>query len=735
MEDGSDAVGADDREASAAGGELRVVKRSLNKALAMSAEQKAIFLDRVEELVRGVSRVMHHGSQIATAYVLREMENDRPPTDETLQNQTFWRQCMSYAKASTPAGAYQAIKEFADERRHLFPDTKLVKMDGNCINAAARKFRASVLTMLSDRFYQRVVAATKAMFPDAPRYVLNSVASRCMGRSGGSAAVLDSRAWRFIEAVREDIFRGADVSALAVEDVVWMGGWVKRGHRDEAVAELLAGRVPSADHMTKKGLKAAEHVLAFLPDCRAAAGPVPDDAIASLVAARLPQRVSGAAREAVVNDVLRGSNEAPKDYTDLVRIARSMLRFAGAISVPWLKRHPSRALVAVRRMMLEVERGIDIAEMEGKPRRPRRFPLLPVFAQRRQMISLDALTILSICKNASILKKGTKATALTVDVRRSLFRVPKGFPFSENTSIETDGVAVVLRVFKREVTSAPKIATAADLGGVRYARVVSNDPGRRQIATTVEWTEESGLLPGSKRMTRDEYYNQAGINARMKKRRKRDEKVAGEEAVLKSATLKVATLADYEKALRARADVVEALWTHKLGRWTSISDMSGYSARRKALDRFWRHKVGLEASPSESRTVVVFGDGKFPATGRRERAVPRKAMEASAARFAAAVVKVREAYTTKVCSSCHCPTREVRMLRRVKSRAGGRRIRRVEVLELRRCESNACSASPLKSRDVDAAISILQVFLAGNERPLGYTKAGYDAAMSLRAAR
>ena len=89
---------------------------------------------------------------------------------------------------------------------------------------------------------------------------------------------------------------------------------------------------------------------------------------------------------------------------------------------------------------------------------------------------MDALAIFSICKTASILKKGTKPADVTIDVRRSVFHVPNGFPFNDNTSIETDGVAVVLRVFKREVSAAPKIATAADLKGVMYTRVVSNEP-------------------------------------------------------------------------------------------------------------------------------------------------------------------------------------------------------------------------------------------------------------------
>ena len=302
--------------------------------------------------------------------------------------------------------------------------------------------------------------------------------------------------------------------------------------------------------------------------------------------------------------------------------------------------------------------------------------------------------------------------------------------------IETDGVAVVLRAFKQTVMTAPKIATARDIEGLSYSRVISNDPGRRQIATTVEWKKGSDdrwfMEPGSKRLTRDEYYNQSGINVRMRKRRRRDAVVAEETSVLKEASIKTASAAAFEASLLTRMTVVEALWTHKLGRWTSIADMSGYAARRRTLDRFWRRKVGLEESPAKSRTVVVFGDGSFPPTGKRERAVPRKAMEAAAARFAAAVVKVKEAYTTKVCSACHASTDEVKMLRLKKSRSGVMRQRRVIVQELRRCESNACSASRYKSRDKDAAISIFQIFIAGNERPVGYTKEGYDAAMRVR---
>ena len=62
----------------------------------------------------------------------------------------------------------------------------------------------------------------------------------------------------------------------------------------------------------------AKHVLVFLPTFRAAAGPVLDETIAELVAARLPLKISAATREAVIRDIVQGSNEAPKIHLDLV---------------------------------------------------------------------------------------------------------------------------------------------------------------------------------------------------------------------------------------------------------------------------------------------------------------------------------------------------------------------------------------------------------------------------------
>ena len=492
--------------------------------------------------------------------------------------------------------------------------------------------------------------------------------------------------------------------------------------------------MPDANRVKRTGRIMAEHVLAFLPACREARGPVSQDIAEQLVVSRLAPNVTEEERRNVISDVFNGSTTAAQRHKTLVTVARYLLCYTGVITISWLKRHPSRALVAVHDMMQMVEAAAR-NDQEKQPRKrrrtPKRFPLLPIFGQRRQMICLDGDTLLAICKATGLLCSAATRGALTLDFKRSLFRVSSGFNFSDNTSIESDGVAVILRVFKEKTLAGPKVATVDDLPDLAFSRVLAGDEGRRQIVTLVEWAHGERTNK-SVRLTRKEYYAEAGVDKRMSERRRRDQAIAAELLVYKKYSIKTADVDEFEEASRKRARVIETIWRHKLGRWTSIADMSGYIARRRALDRFWRHKAGLEACHTASDTIVVFGDGRFSCTGKKERAVPRRALEAAAARFAKLVVKVNEAYTTCVCSKCHMPNRPVKMLR-WRMRNGTLVQRRVDVLELRRCVSNVCSASPYKSRDVDAAISILDIFFAGNARPICYTKVGYETALAAQA--
>eukprot|EP00873_Tetraselmis_striata_P026897 jgi/Tetstr1/447161/TSEL_034598.t1 len=641
----------DDEEDEDAGAELRVVKRCLRKALNMSTDEKDLFVSRVEELVVAVSRLMHHGSLLATNYVLHRMNDGNPPSDDLLTDQTFYRQCMTYSSSSVRSGAYPEVKSFADTKRHLIPHTEQVPYSGNCVNAAARKLKSSVLTILSHRFHQRVTSAVRAMFPDIPDRARIAIKQRCLGRPGGPPIALTREAWAFVDAVRGDIFHGADVYSTAVEEAVWNCRGIKKADREAVCTELLAGRMPEMDSLKGSGREVVTHVLEFLPACRAHRGAVPDEEVRRLVAAaagRVFRRATDEQKQQVVEDVIHTTSSADRRFGRLISAARSMLRFAGVISIGWLKTHPARALIAVRRMMLEVEDGIRLAEKLGKKRRPKRFPLLPIFGQRRQMVTLDADTLVGLCKAVGILPSGAGRKALTEDFKRSLLRVPAGFVFSDKTSLQSDGVAIVLRTSKTNPLASAEMATKDDLEDIVFDRVLANDPGRADIATVVEWTDEEGLKRGSTRLTRKEYYQQAGINRRARKRRMRDRAISEHLNKWKEASIKTADPEAFEEALRVRMSPlpgsegdpsIEVVWGHQLARWTSIMDMTAFAAKRRTLDRFWRHKVGLEARHDLSRTVVVFGDGKFSASGRGERAVPRKAMEASAARFAAKVVK------------------------------------------------------------------------------------------------
>lgn len=344
---------------------------------------------------------------------------------------------------------------------------------------------------------------------------------------------------------------------------------------------------------------------------------------------------------------------------------------------------------------------------------------------KRQMVTLDADTLLSILKKCGLLSKEAKRSVLTPDFMKSIFRIPNKVTMTDKVSVETDGVAVVLRLKKQGLPSElPRAESVRDWQTILADadRCLFVDPGINQPVTIAEWKPGIGVTNKQYRMTAKEYYNEASVKQRILYRKKRDSEVDAETTAIRKATLKTSSLPEYRESLEIRMAVAEALWNHTLGRWTSRLRMKAWMKKRSAVDRFWVNKIGLTADRTESRTVVVFGDGSFSCTMRgKKHAAPLRQIEKAAGRFSRLAVKISERYTTKVCSRCHMPTVGVR--RDVNGR-------HVVVQESRYCHSQTCHSAPFKARDYDATLSIGEVFMAmvrGEERPECYTKAGYDA--------
>lgn len=716
---------ADDDDIVAA--ECRVVKRCLRKALLLEEEPKEVFLNKVERLVTCVSRLMHHGSLIATHYVLHLFENGTPPTDDMLRDQTFYRSCMMYAKSSTRKGAYPDIKDFADAKRRYIPDTLTEKFDGNCINAAAVKLKTATMTMLTEQFQKRIDTVVNELFRGQHSQVRAAMKLRVCGFAGTVPVVLDQQATQFVDDVRSVLFDGLDTVREAVQYVVAVHGRsVASANKPIVVASLCDNGVlpDGVQRMGPKLREAAGHVVAFLPAARAYRN-VPVDVLTELVASRLP-----GATEDTVNAVLTavtGGHAGPAGHECLVSVAQSMFHYRGVVTKAWIKQHPSRALAALQHGRLECEAFSKTLTEKERP--IKRFALLPVFGLRRQMITLDADTLLSMFKGCGVLPRVATRKCFTAEFMKSVFRLPNNVTIRDNVSVETDGVAVILRVDK--CCPLPSKLARAEHGLLRrfrdiVQRVIVTDPGLNQSATTAEWTPEGGVSDKSMRFTSAEYYAEAAVTQRTKYREKRDKAVTEQRRTARSACLTVATVKEFEESLGVRNTVVEDLWRHELARWTSRLRMEAYIRKRSAVDRFWVNKVKLDADRTASFTIVGFGDGSFQCNMRgKRRGAPLRKLEQSAARFSALAFKIGERYTTKVCSHCHMPTVGVRRLQNG---------RRVLVQELRRCLSQACHSIPFKARDKDAALSILEIaleLLFGRSRPEWYTKEGHDACVAM----
>eukprot|EP00873_Tetraselmis_striata_P033958 jgi/Tetstr1/454222/TSEL_041141.t1 len=703
--------------------ECRVVKRCLRKALLLHGDSKEVFMNKAERLVTRVSRLMHHGSLLATHYVLHLFESGAPPSDAMLCDQTFYRSCMMYAKSSTRRGAYPDVKDFADAKRGLIPDTPTEQFDGNCVNAAAVKLKTATLTMLTEQFQKRVQTAVNGLFRGQHAHVRDAIALRVSKPFGGVPVVLDREATRFVDGMRTELFSGLDTLREAVDFVVAVFGRGVSSQNKPVVAASLcdAGVLPEGvPRIGPKLREAAGHVAAFLPVARARAS-VPTDTVRQLVASRLVHHDQDAV-DRVVTAVLCG-HAAPEGHECLVAVAQSVFQYRGVVTKPWIKRHPSRALAALQHGRLACE--AKSRTLSDKDPALKRFALLPTFGMRRQMVAVDADTLLSVLKRCGVLQGKATRRSLTPEFIQSVFRIPNNATVRSNVSVETDGVAVILRVDKsRPLPGSLPRAEGALLQGVldRVDRVVVSDPGLNQPVTTAEWRPGGGVSDRSVRLTAKEYYSQAAVAQRVRYRKERDKVVARQRTTARSACLSVATMAEFESSLATRNGVVEDLWRHTLGRWTSRLRMEAYMRERSAVDRFWVRKVKLDADRPASRALVAFGDGSFQCTMRGKRhGAPLRKLERSAARFSALAFTVGERYTTKVCSRCHMPTVGVRRLRNG---------RRVLVQELRRCLSQACHSIPFKARDKDAALSILEIVLAllsGDDRPECYTRDGYNA--------
>ena len=340
------------------------------------------------------------------------------------------------------------------------------------------------------------------------------------------------------------------------------------------------------------------------------------------------------------------------------------------------------------------------------------FTILPVMSIRRHHISIDGGALRDLLVSAGELPSSVTQTdflALRDDYFRAVFRVRDTWHLGNE--VKTDGVSLCVNVWRR---------VSEPLGEARLIEMYGDceeyhatDPGEKNLAAVVHAV--SGQQVSRCRLTSKQLAVESHAARNLAVRKRYDEAIKDVMNVMANETLKTHRADAIQRYLEKKARHYPRLWEHHAALKTSAWRMDTYIHRWSCVDRFW-HKA---TCGNRYRPLMKYGAASVSSTGiRGRRAGPSKLVRKACAKHFS-VVDVDEYMTTKRCCDCHETTVAVGQ-RFVGPLNRNQRTRWWnETRGLRRCRSNECRGSPLKSRDYAASWNIGIVW---PERPLAFRR-------------
>jgi hypothetical protein len=257
-------------------------------------------------------------------------------------------------------------------------------------------------------------------------------------------------------------------------------------------------------------------------------------------------------------------------------------------------------------------------------------------------------------------------------------------------TLETDGVAVCFHFKKAKVR---KVEPSGDEGTKTITvpeyltgRVIGVDPGRSNILFASEVLPNGTIK--SYRLTRAQYYKEAGINEAKKHTEKWQRSIQAELTSLTKASSKVLSVEDFQKYIGVFVSVRDSLWEEYTKRHWARQRLGLYGGKKRVFAKFLN---ALEKGGTEE-PVLAFGSAKFAPGGRGEVSVPTsRAFKECKYRFGVHVVD--EFRTTRI------NWRDDSLLDSV-----GRSDRKVAIRGLLWCGST--NVNKFVDRDSNAALNI-----------------------------
>jgi hypothetical protein len=323
----------------------------------------------------------------------------------------------------------------------------------------------------------------------------------------------------------------------------------------------------------------------------------------------------------------------PEEARQFIEQQRDILGVDGddIVDAKWLREHKDNVVYYYYHMLKFAETAAD----------RKLFTLAPISDIKCHFLSIDTLVLHNLMKNVHLTYLNRDDFRQQRDVQfASAFNLKGLSSHHFNYFIQTDGVSVCFHFLKPNAAETDSHVT--DMND-EPERVIAIDPGRVNMIYGVEQLRDGNVK--HYKLTRQQYYQAAGINKRNKKTKHWEEDIATAEAVYSLQSPKTANAALWDEYLSNYITAYKELWEGKTGKKWGRERFRGYRLKHKVVDQFFQTMNG------DVKPVIAYGAAKFNSTGRGELSVPVSFVRKRCAEHFR-VVLVDEYCTTKVCHRC-----------------------------------------------------------------------------------
>jgi hypothetical protein len=319
---------------------------------------------------------------------------------------------------------------------------------------------------------------------------------------------------------------------------------------------------------------------------------------------------------------INGWNEKNRTFPQLseamqqeISTVRNILKLSGDAKADkvWLKK--PETLYSLIRLFVYSNRFLEREDLSL-------FNILPICRVKAHFITIDTTTLHGLMMRADMISKDCSLKVFNElgkahweSILRINKLVGKGKEFTG--TIETDGVAVNVH-FQRPKNRVDIFQEEAPQLFDENLNVVGVDPGRTNILYMVRKAEDGSFR--SMKLTRSEYYQQAGILQARKQTEHWSRTIRPSLVKLSNASPKGVCLKTFLTYWDVFQETEASLWTEYLKRRWAAQRLRLYGGKKRVFANFLNR---VEAScPKDKKTVMAFGSAKFAPGGKGEVSVP-----------------------------------------------------------------------------------------------------------------